>query len=183
MIKGENIIIGEQSKLNLILVDINWKISTNITKSFEIDAFAFLLNEKEKVRNDSDFIFYNDIEINKNKFIKHLWKNIKHNSNNEKFEINLKEVPQEIKKIVFGLSIYKAKERKQNFNHINNLEINLLDNKNILSSYQIEYNEESINSMILGEIYKYKNYWKFKAINQGFIDELKELENYFGVNC
>ncbi len=183
MVKGENVIIGRQEQLDLIDVNIKWRISSTSLKVFEIDAVAFLLKKDDLVRNDHDLIFYNDLESNKNKFIRHIWQKIKHNSNGEKFQINLKEVPLEINKIVFGLSIYKAKERGQNFNHLKNLEIDIMNNGVELVKYELEYNQESINSMILGEVYRHKDDWKFKAVNQGFLGELKELEEYFGVNC
>lgn len=183
MIKGENVVIGKQAELDLITVDIKWRISSTSLKVFEIDAVAFLLKDDNLVRDDHDFIFYNDLEDNKNKFIKHVWQKIKHNSNNEKFQVNLKDVPTEIEKIVFGLSIYKATERGQNFNHLRNLEIDLIKDEGCLVKYELEYNEESINSMILGEIYRHKENWKFRAVNQGFLGDIKELEQYFGVNC
>ncbi len=167
---------------NLLELEINWKISPEKFKMFEIDAFAFLLKDDEKVRSDLDFIFHNHLDVDKNMCVVQKWQKIKHNTTYENFYLKINSVPEEIKKIVFCVSIYKASERKQSFNNLTGLEVKLKKEENVISNFKLEYTKEKITDMILCEIYKYKNNWKFRAVTQGFDGGIKKLEKFYGVD-
>jgi tellurium resistance protein TerD len=183
LIKGQTTNIFELGKApNLIDLEINWKISPDKFKMFEIDAFAFLLKKDEKVRNDLDFVFHNHLDVDKKMCVIQKWQRIKHNTTHENFYLKLNNVPNEIMKIVFCVSIYKASERKQSFNNLIDLEVTLKKDENIISNFKLEYTKEKITDMILCEVYKYKNNWKFRAVTQGFDGGIKKLENFYGVD-
>ncbi len=184
MLKGHNIkLFPINSDITNFKIKISWDISSSKLKVFEIDAFAFLLQKNDKVRNDLDFIFYNSLESQKKSCLVQQWQKIKHNIKEEIFSLDISKVQIEISKIAFGLNIYKGTERVQNFNNLKNLTIQILsDEEDILAKYTIDYDRENITSMILAEIYKHKEDWKFKAVGQGFKDGILTLQNHYGVN-
>jgi len=58
--KGENSsLLKIAPQLNEIIVAIKWIKQLSDETEFDIDTSAFMLTEQNKVRNDSDFIFYN----------------------------------------------------------------------------------------------------------------------------
>lgn len=183
LIKGQTTnLFKVESAPNLLELSINWKISADKFKMFEVDAFAFLLKDDEKVRNDLDFIFHNHLDIDNDMPIIQKWQKIKHNTTHESFYIKLNKVPKEISKIVFCLSIYKSHERMQSFNNLSDLEVLLKKDQDVLTEFKLEYTKEKITEMILCEIYKYKDYWKLRAVTQGFNQGMKKIENFYGVD-
>ncbi len=183
LIKGQTTNLFQiENTPDLLELSINWKISPEKFKMFEIDAFAFLLNEEDKVRNDLDFIFHNHLDVDRDMPIIQKWQKIKHNTTNESFYLKLNKVPKDINKIAFCLSIYKAKERTQSFNNLIDLEVNLKKEQEVMTNFKLDYTKEKITEIILCEIYKYKNYWKLRAVTQGFSEGMKKIENFYGID-
>ena len=101
--KGQRVNLTKSNpNLKKILVALDYQADSNI----EIDSAAFLLNANGKVRNDSDFVFYNNLE--------HTSGAVK-NSGDKNFEIDLEKIPADVEKIDFTLTIYEGQERNQNF--------------------------------------------------------------------
>ena len=93
------------------------------------------------------------------------------------------QIPPEIKKIAFCVSIYHADVLEQNLGQISNLYIrviNLANNREIAHFDLPEASTET--AMLFGEIYRWSGDWKFKAIGQGIAGGLGELAASFGVN-
>lgn len=172
--KGANIFLSQAAEnLNKVTVIVKWKIKSYANTEFEIDPGAFMLTTENKVRNDGDFIFYNQPE-SPDKVLT-LKTNI--------FQVELDHIPEKIVKISFTLSIYDAKQRRQHFRMLENISIELFNNANkkkLVTFCLDDTNFET--AIILGQLYRYHDQWKFKAIGQGYIDGLDVLAKNFGVD-
>ena len=59
--KGGNVSLSKEAPgLDAIMVGLGWDVRATDGQDFDLDASAFLLNASGKVRNDSDFCFYNN---------------------------------------------------------------------------------------------------------------------------
>ncbi len=60
--KGGNVSLSkEEPGLARILIGLGWDARTSDGADFDLDASAFLLATGDKVRDDKDFIFYNNL--------------------------------------------------------------------------------------------------------------------------
>lgn len=175
LIKGGNVAISDAGiSTNSFVVGIGWHLDD---AQIDIDASAFLIDEHGKVINDTDFIFYNQpksrcgsLQLNSESDNK---------SDRCSFSVNTSKISDNVQRIVFVLSA-EQNEKPVNFNHLENVMIRLCDG----GSEQIRYELNDIckeSSVIMGELYRNKGIFKFRAVGQGFNDGLGVLALHFGV--
>jgi stress response protein SCP2/predicted type IV restriction endonuclease len=181
MKRGENcIIMPASAKLNDIVIELGWTAANS--SPFEVDACCFLLTDEKKVRNDKDFIFYNQPASADGSVV--LNSSPKDSLNNSEFCIFFAKIPAEIVRIVIAITIYQAEKRRQNFSMVENLYMKVTDKG--LGGQQIacyeprDANEDT--TRILGNIYRAQEVWKFCAGGQGFKVGLAMLADKLGVD-
>jgi tellurium resistance protein TerD len=185
LVKGGNISLsGEVPGLKSVYVGLGWDSRETVGEEFDLDALAFLLKADGKVRSDDDFIFYNNL-TSVDGSVEHTGDNLVGGSggDDEVIKVNLQDVPSEIQKLSFTVSIYDAEIRKQNFGQVSNAYIrivNELDNKEIVK-FDLTEDMSTETAMIFGEIYRHKGEWKFKAVGQGFAGGLRALAESYNV--
>ena len=87
----------------------------------------------------------------------------------EQIMVDLSIIPQHIQKLVFIVNIYQAEKRRQNFGQVSNAFIRLVDqntNKELIR-YDLTEDFYDETAVVVGEIYRYKNEWKFNAMGSG----------------
>lgn len=178
--KGGNISLTKTApNCNEMIIAIKWLKNTNDDTEYDIDGSAFMLTENNKIRTDADFIFYNQPKSPNNaiELVNTQEPNVQF------FKVNLNSVTTDITKVSFVLTLHEAKERQQNFGMLQSIVVKVLKlaNKEELISYVLT-EVEIETALILVELYRYSNEWKFKAIGQGYIDGLDILARHYGVN-
>src|SRR5688500_6625502 len=59
--KGSNVSLEKAAPgLKKILIGLGWNVRSTDGAAFDLDASVFMLKADDKVRSDSDFIFYNN---------------------------------------------------------------------------------------------------------------------------
>ncbi|MBP2026358.1 tellurium resistance protein TerD [Acetoanaerobium pronyense] len=153
---------------------------------FDLDSAAFLTSESGKVRSDNDFIFYNNLKDSTGS-ISHLGDNLtgEGEGDDEQIRINLKSIPADIAKISFTVTIHDAENRAQNFGQVSNAFIRVVneDTKEELIRYDLSEDFSIETAIIVGELYRNQEDWKFSAVGSGFQGGLKALCQNFGVNA
>jgi stress response protein SCP2/predicted type IV restriction endonuclease len=176
--RGGNCLI--KSKTDKIVIALSWQTENN--REIELDTSSFLLNKSGKVRDDQDFVFYNQPDAcNGEVSLDRSPKNPNHDS---EVHIHLSKIPKEISKISIVATIYQGIERQQNFSMLDQVLLKIAENEfngQEIVSYELEAAHQEV-ALILGEIYRNKDAWKFRAIGQGFNDGLDVLASRFGVN-
>jgi len=84
---------------------------------------------------------------------------------------------------VFVLTINEALEKRQNFSQVANAYIEIKDiqaNTELVRFNLTDYYSNVV-SMMVGEIYKKNNQWRFNAIGNGIGDDLLGLCKFYGV--
>jgi len=184
--KGGRISLSKEAPtLKKVHVGLGWDERATDGAEFDLDASAFLLNDQGKVRSDSDFIFYNQLESTDG--------SVKHTGDNrtgagegddEVLLLDLERIPTEVKKIVFTVTIHDAENRSQNFGQVTNAFIRLVNAETNEEVVRYDLTEDSSieTALIFGEIYRHNDEWRFSAVGQGYAGGLAPLCRQYGVN-
>jgi tellurium resistance protein TerD len=181
--KGGNVSLSKESPgLDEIVVGLGWNVNTSSGNDFDLDASAFLLAPTGKVRSNKDFVYFG----NKSTIgVEHKGDNLtgEGEGDDEQIEITLSKVPADINKVAVAVTIYQGEARGQDFGHVTNAHIRLLNKKNNKEIVRYDLSEcaAAETGMILGEVYRHGTDWKFRAVGQGFKSGLEQLAANFGV--
>lgn len=95
----------------------------------------------------------------------------------------LDQVETTVQKIIFTVTIYNAEDNGHNFGILNGAKIRVVNfhNNQELLNYNMSEEFDLETAMIFGELYRYKNDWKFRAVGQGFEGGLSTMAEIFGV--
>lgn len=183
--KGGNLSLSKTDpSLTKILVGLGWDERTTDGNSFDLDASAFLLAAGDKVRSDSDFIFYNQLK-SPDGSVEHTGDNRTGQGagDDESLKVDLSKVPAEITKIAFTVTIHDAEARRQNFGQVSNAFIRIVNDLTgaEIVRYDLAEDYSTETAMIFGELYRHNSEWKFRAVGQGYAGGLKAMCDQFGI--
>lgn len=168
LIAGGNIALASE------VVEISIKIS--IPNQVEVDCTAYLLAQStQKVRGDQDMIFYGQTQTQNQSVVL-----TQSNSNDPyltKFKINTALLDPQIQKVTLCATINEP----NNFSRISPIHIELLSGTRTIANALIQTQSKTEKALILAEVYKHNDKWKFRFIDQGFNGGLKPLAENFGV--
>lgn len=185
--KGGNVNLSKQAPgLTSITLGLGWDARVTDGAPFDLDASAFLLKADDKVRADSDFIFYGNKKT-EDSTVTHSGDSIKGEAegDDESITIDLTKLSIDIQKIAFTVTIHDAEERKQNFGQVSKAYIRVINNADNAEIARFDLSEDASTetAMVFGELYRHEADWKFKAIGQGYAGGLKALATQYGVNA
>jgi tellurium resistance protein TerD len=184
--KGGNVSLTKQAPgLTAVTVGLGWDERTTSGEDFDLDASAIALGEDGKVLSDKHFVYFNNL-ISPDGSIEHTGDNLTGggDGDDEQIKVNLADVPREIERIVFPVSIYDADPRGHAFGQVRNAfirVINQADNSE-LTRYDLSEDASNETAMIFGELYRNSGEWKFRAVGQGYTSGLAGIVKDFGVN-
>lgn len=157
---------------------------------FDLDACAFLLGANGKVINDEDFIFYNNL-ISRDEAVQHMGDNLTGagDGDDETILIDFAKMPKDVEKIAITVTIHEAVARKQNFGQVSNAYVRVAKMTtsddmvgeevlrfDLMEDFSIE------TAIVVCEIYRHGNDWKFNAVASGYQGGLEALCRAYGVN-
>jgi stress response protein SCP2 len=152
---GGNIAVNQSGSIGILL---SW-----MPFDFPIDIAAFVLNEAEKVRSDSDFIYLNGNIDTQADFI-----SLSLNAGKPVFRIDFNRMSSDVSKIVFVVASPNSLLGIQNLTmEVGNLSVFTPENT-------------ALQSLIIGELYFKNQQWKFRALGQGYQQGLEFLATRYG---
>lgn len=187
--KGQRVSLDKN--LTLALVGLGWDTNQyDGSASFDLDAAAFMLGENGKVLQDTDFVFYNNLD-GRDGAVVHTGDNLtgEGDGDDEVIKINFAKIPQEVKKIAITVTIHDAATRKQNFGQVSNAYVRVarLANEGDMQGTEVlkfdlgeDFSVET--AIVVCEIYRHGGDWKFNAIAAGYQGGLAALCKSFGIN-
>ena len=152
----------------------------------DLDASAFLLKADGVVRQDTDFVFYNNLQTEEGK-VRHLGDchDGEIEGDDEEIEIDLEAISFDIDKITFSVTIHNYEERQQSFGLIKNAYMRVvdLDTNYEIARFDLTEDASDENGFIFGEIFRdVPSGWKFKALGVGCTGGLYQIARDFNVN-
>lgn len=187
LVKGQKIDLSKESPgLKKAIIGLGWDVNRyDGNFDFDLDASAFLVGENNKVNNDLDFIYYNNLKHSSG-FITHTGDNRtgEGEGDDEQIIIDFENAPENIHKVAITVTIHDAQARSQNFGQISNAFIRMEDEQNGSEILRYDLTEEfSIETaLVVCEIYRYNGSWKFAAIGSGFEGGLRSLCLNYGLD-
>ena len=93
-------------------------------------------------------------------------------------------MPADVDKIAVVVTIHDGEKNGQSFGQVSNAFIRLVDEKTGKEVVRYDLSEDASveTAMILGEVYRHGNDWKFRAVGQGVKGGLGPLASNYGVN-
>ena len=185
--KGQKIDLTKGNKsLKKLLVGLGWDTNKyDGGYDFDLDAAAFCCGDDDKVHEDLDFIFYNNLK-HESGAIEHLGDNLtgEGEGDDEQIVIDLSLLPARITKINFTVTIHEADERGQNFGQVSNAYVRVVNQENDeeLIRYDLGEDFSVETAIVVAQLYKHNGEWKFNAIGSGFAGGLAALCRNFGLN-
>ncbi len=184
--KGGNVNLSKEApSMQRAIIGLGWDARSTDGSPFDLDASAFMLKADDKVRGDSDFIFYNQAKSTDG--------SIEHKGDNrtgagegddEVLRVDLARVPAEVLKVAFAATIHEAEVRRQNFGMVRRAYIRIVNEGDgqEIARYDLSEDASTEAAMIFGELYRQGSDWKFRAVGQGFAGGLGPLAKNFGVS-
>jgi tellurium resistance protein TerD len=184
--KGANVNLSKEAPgLRTVRVGLGWDTRVTDGTDFDLDCSVFVLGENGKVRNDQDFIYFNNLS-GAGGAVVHQGDNLtgEGEGDDEVIVVSLAQLPQDVARVTFAVTIYDAEPRRQNFGMVSNAFIRVLnaDGGTEIARYDLSEDASTETAMIFGELYRHSGEWKFKAIGQGFAGGLAPLARNMGVN-
>ncbi|OIK15427.1 chemical-damaging agent resistance protein C [Bacillus sp. MUM 116] len=184
--KGQKVDLTKTNPgLTNVVVGLGWDTNKyDGGHDFDLDASVFLLGENGKVTTDSDFVFYNNPQ-GANGSVVHTGDNRTGagDGDDEQVKINLTAVPASIHRIAFTITIHEADVRNQNFGQVSNAYARIINEATgeELIRYDLGEDFSIETALVVGELYRHNNEWKFSAIGSGYQGGLAALATDFGL--
>ena len=185
--KGQKVDLTKTNPgLKNIVVGLGWDvIKYDGGHSFDLDTAAFLTAGNGRVTSDTDFVFYNNLR-HPSGAVTHIGDNLTGvgAGDDEQIKVSLDQVPSQIERISFTVTIHEAMQRNQNFGQVSNAYIRVLDEASGVELIRYDLGEDfSIETaIVVGELYRYNGEWKFSAVGSGYQGGLAALCANFGIN-
>lgn len=180
--KGQKVDLTKgNSGLKALVVGLGWDeaprkfLLFSRRQDIDCDASAILVDAQSgKLRGPVDVVYYGNL-THRTGAVRHCGDNLTGagDGDDEQIIVELNKVPADFSKIVFVVTIYKARERNQQFGMIKNAFIRIVDadTGKELCKYNLSENYEGKTAMIFGEVYRYNGEWKFGAIGEPTTDD------------
>ena len=168
--KGEKISLNKESLSNQYIININYECPPE----YNLDSSVLMLSQRNKLEEESDFIFYNNpisscssVAISEAQGIK------------KRITIDTDKIPANISRLMFVTTIDNGDKLSQHFSQVNNIHIELSDNQTKIIDYQVNGLTKET-ALILIEIYKHNDEWKLQATGNGFNSGLDAILKEYG---
>lgn len=139
----------------------------------DCDASAILLDAQGKLTMKERLVYYGNLQSG-DQSVKHTGDNLTGagEGDDEQILVDLSMVPGDVHKIVFVVNIYDCAKRKQDFGLIANAFIRIVNSASNqeLCRFNLTDDYSGKTSVIVAEVYRHGEEWKFGAIGEGTND-------------
>ena len=169
MSKGSN----RPVEARVVSVELAWAAGPGVP---DVDASALLLTAAGRVRDDGDFVFYNQPR-HASDAVTHIGKRSGAGETTDTVRVDLGAVEEGVERIVLCASADGG-----TFGQVPGLLLRVLDagSGNELARFDMAAGTET--AFIGGELYRRQGAWKFRAVGQGYASGLAGLATDFGIS-
>ena len=184
--KGQKVDLTKTNPgLSKVIVGLGWDVNKyDGGQDFDLDASVFLLDANGKVSGGQDFVFYNNT-TGANGAVIHSGDNLTGDGDGDDETVNIaiNDIPANIEKISFAVTIHDAEARNQNFGMVSNAFIRIVNEATNAELIRYDLGEDfSIETaVVVGELYRHNGEWKFSAVGSGYQGGLAALCSDFGL--
>ena len=175
MIKGTNVGLASLSEdAGSVVASLGWSSASG---GGDADVSVLLLDANGKVRDDTDFYFYNNPAAADGS-VQLLGKTPTADGSEDRISLDLEAARDGVERIVLAASRYGG----ACFRDLDDLRLTLTDRGGeSLLGFSVRDAEE-MSAVIFGELYRRDGGWKFRAVGQGYETGLAGLATDFGID-
>ena len=173
-----------KTNLNLsnIRVSAGWDVAAR-GRDYDLDLFANLLDADGKlIRNANHTVYYGD-KHSQGVRLDHDNLTGAGDGDDENMFVNFDELPENVSKIVIGVAIYEAHNRHQDFGHVKNAYVRLVDQSQTPEKEIVRFNltEDggSYTAVKFAEFNRTAEGWVFKAIGDYLNGSIGEISHTY----
>lgn len=103
----------------------------------------------------------------------------------EQIEVFLDDVPEPVQRIVFVLYVNEGGPRRRTLGQLATCRVRVLDattGRSIVGSENLAERFGTETAVLLGEVYRHREHWKFKVVGQGYSAGLRGVTDEFGLS-
>ncbi|MGG2183869.1 TerD family protein [Bacillus altitudinis] len=184
--KGQRVDLTKTNPgLTKVMIGLGWDTNKySGGAEFDLDASAFLVDANNRCQQDTDFVFYNNLQ--------HPSGSVTHTGDNrtgegdgddEQILVDFSKIPANIDRIGITVTIHDAEARSQNFGQVSNAFVRVVNEEGGEELIRFDLGEDfSIETaVVVCELYRHGSDWKFNAIGSGFSGGLAALCKNYGL--
>lgn len=174
---GNVFLTKENPNLRDVVAGFGWNVIKGNGPVTEVVPSAILCGKDGKAITDDSLIFFNQIQSPEGSV------NYVSNDDKEQIEVALNEVPESVAKIVFVVYVDPDIRKPGSFAAVREAYVHISEaNGHELIRFDVP-NDSNVNvtAMVFGELYRYQDGWKFRAVGQGYSSGLAGVAKDFGV--
>ena len=147
------------------------EVSVSVKTGKAADVSAFRLYAEGKTKKDSDFVFYGQ-KINDDNTVKLVSQGL-----DTVFNVDLIRMENDVQRLAFSATVDAG-----TISNLGTVSISVAEGDNVLVQAEVPMAGRTESALILGELYRRNNEWKFRFVSQGFNGGLAPLAEHFGVD-
>lgn len=173
--------------LKKLMIGIGWDVVGFDNDAPDLDVSIFLTDKTEKTRVDEDFIFYNNLKT-PDGAVEHMGDNRTGagEGDDENIRINLDQIPYDVFRIFFVISIYEADLKKQSFVSVRNTFLRIMNEETGIELMRFNLDQEFAESpkataVNVGFLERSGPNWFFEGLGAMTEGGLKEIATQYGI--
>jgi Uncharacterized proteins involved in stress response, homologs of TerZ and putative cAMP-binding protein CABP1 len=176
LLKGQKIDVTKGRKLSALSFQFGWTMKK---ATMSIDAACFILSDKSRCERDEDFIFYGNPSDR--------YGAITHGASTqgvqETIQLQLSKLPASAAKVAFSVTIHAGDEQGHTIQDTSDFYLRVIDTTTGEELFRFEYGDDlsQETAIVVGELYRYNEEWKFNAVGSGFYGGLAALCTNYGL--
>lgn len=184
--RGEEInLTRKDPALRQVIAALGWDLKKFDRDPPDLDASVFLLDRNDKTREDTDFIFYNNMDGSEGA-VRHTGdsRTGAGEGDDETIVMDLPALPFDVMKIVFVVSIYDLDMSDNNFTHVKNVYFRLVNQETQQELVRYELSEELTGggtAIIVGELERLGTEWYYRARGEVIKGGLSKIATGYGI--
>lgn len=169
-----------------VRVALGWDVRRTDGQPYDLDASVIGCGLDGFSLGSAWFVFYNNPQA-PNKAVVHQGDNLtgSGSGDDEQIVVDLAGLPADVAELVVAVTIHEARQRgNQSFGLVENAYVRVVDESTgtELARYDLtEDTDAGVNSLVFGKLYRRSDAWNFRAIGDGFTEELQGLVNAYKI--
>jgi len=179
LIPGANAALtAENPGLTELMIGFGWEIIPSRGPQAELVPLAILCDAHGKSISNDHLVFFNQIESQDGSVSFH------DDRDAEEIDVDLARVPAEVAKIVFMVYVDPDVRGVGNFSSVRSSYVRVAtrDNRELVRFVVPPSANGTVDVLMFGELYRYRDDWKFRALGQGYSTGLRGVAADFGID-
>jgi tellurium resistance protein TerD len=178
LVPGANAALtAENPGLSAVVVGITWDQIASRGPSAELVPVAIVCGADGHALSDEDLVFFNQLE-DASAAVRYL-----DESDQEEIDVDLASVPAVVDKIVFAVYLDPDPRSPRDLGSVRSMSIRVCapDGRELVAFPLPSERNHTIDAVVLGELYRHRAEWKFRAVGQGYTTGLTGLRADHGI--